>query len=59
MADCNVAGGTGGEIVKLTQGAIAVAESECGIGAVLIVSLILIITGICAVIIVENMHKHK
>jgi hypothetical protein len=54
-----VAEGTGGEIVKLTQGAIAVAESECGIGAVLIVSLILIITGICAVIIVENMHKHK
>ena len=45
--------------MKLTQGAIAVAESECGIVAVLLVSLILIIAGICAVIIVENMHKPK
>ena len=55
----DVAEGTGGEIVKLTQGAIAVAESECGISVVLLISLILIIAGVCAVIIVENMHKHK
>ena len=45
--------------MKLTQGAIAVAESECGISAVLLFSLILIIVGVCAVIIVENMHKYK
>lgn len=45
--------------MKLTQGAIAVAESECGIGAVLLFSLILIIAGVCAVIIAKNMYKYK
>lgn len=45
--------------MKLTQGAIAVAENECGIAAVLLVSLILIVAGICAVIVAENMYKYK